>query len=548
MAGNSVRLITLTINLDTLRSASSLSPPPIAEDVFFTMTEEKDASSPESDYEDPNLEVDSSLDDILCLGSSLRGTEFFRDLEGGDVGQVEIRFSAPRLARSSPVSTHHLSPGMHFHHTANSSSCPGSLSSHDSPAHTPPMYPATGSMDVQQSEAKVPTAPNDPPVHLTDPGGGRGGDSDPESFPILVRSMSTSRRHSWEVPVSPLDPGRRLSLDTSAIDSDEEREDSSVEYSSRHLHKTFIYPESSIGSVEGQMEPVERDVSNHKPKETDSELEGSGKNLYSRSDILASEESRAACLSRVLETSKQAARAAGEDPDLENLKTAEGQSHIAKQRTESREEKVSSQNVTWYEFLSNENDEEDRTEKVERGTKVKRTLSSLKSRMAGSFNKDKGKSREREQQKEKGKEREKERETKEKLKLRRNSSGNIGNSSCSGHQLVPGTFSTWATCSLCSKTLQRKHGMQCLNCAVNVHKNCRNLLPECSSSKNKLRKSLKRSTGTVQSAVQFYNQGTTREMGEVERRRGGGERERRERGCVGKSERARRGARERVDA
>lgn len=34
-------------------------------------------------------------------------------------------------------------------------------------------------------------------------------------------------------------------------------------------------------------------------------------------------------------------------------------------------------------------EEEDRIEKVERGTKVKRTLSSLRNRMTGSFNKDK---------------------------------------------------------------------------------------------------------------------------------------------------------------
>lgn len=32
---------------------------------------------------------------------------------------------------------------------------------------------------------------------------------DTDSFPILVRSMSTSRRHSWGVPVSPLNLGRR---------------------------------------------------------------------------------------------------------------------------------------------------------------------------------------------------------------------------------------------------------------------------------------------------------------------------------------------------
>nr|XP_023860648.1 rho guanine nucleotide exchange factor 28-like [Salvelinus alpinus] len=82
--------------------------------------------------------------------------------------------------------------------------------------------------------------------------------------------------------------------------------------------------------------------------------------------------------------------------------------------------------------------------------------------MTGSFNKDKqGKNREKEQQKGK------EREPKEKEKLHHSSS--------SGHNLVPGSFSSCATCSLCSKALQKKHGLQCLNCAVNVHRSCRTL-------------------------------------------------------------------------
>jgi hypothetical protein len=60
-----------------------------------------------------------------------------------------------------------------------------------------------------------------------------------------------------------------------------------------------------------------------------------------------------------------------------------------------------------------------------------------------------GKNREKEQQKGK------ERELKEKEKLHHSSS--------SGHNLVPGSFSSCATCSLCSKALQKKHGLQCLS-------------------------------------------------------------------------------------
>lgn len=182
-------------------------------------------------------------------------------------------------------------------------------------------------------------------------------------------------------------------------------------------------------------------------------------------------------------------------------------------------------------------EEEDRTEKVEKGTKVKRKLSSLRNRMTGSFNKDKvkpyhrpfwvhavmycstvshrkavsvtalfsaflalqkqtinthstliylckpyyisglwhsfvmshtsmqyvchthvfaflpslqGKNREKEQQKEKMKEKGK--EAREKVC-----------SSINGHLLEPGSFSSCTTCSLCSKTLQKKHGLQCMS-------------------------------------------------------------------------------------
>ncbi|KAK7889500.1 hypothetical protein WMY93_025060 [Mugilogobius chulae] len=157
------------------------------------------------------------------------------------------------------------------------------------------------------------------------------------------------------------------------------------------------------------------------------------------------------------------------DP-VENLHSREGHSHIAKQRNSISDSKESG-NVTWYEFLSNENEEEeeDHGEKVEKGTKVKRKLSSLRNRVTGSFNKDKGKNREKEQQRERVKE----------VKERRSSSIISSN----GHDFVLGAFSSCATCSLCSKGLQKKHGLQCMNCAVNVHKSCKSLLTECTSNK-----------------------------------------------------------------
>ncbi|XP_050950682.1 rho guanine nucleotide exchange factor 18 isoform X3 [Labeo rohita] len=330
-------------------------------------------------------------------------------------------------------------------------------------------------------------------------------DSDTDNFPTLVRSMSTSRRHSWEVPVSPIDLGRRFSLDTNGIDSDGERE-------VHCLTKSPNLPSSSFSesSVEETTSAAESE-SSKTPN-----LPTPAKTVYSRSEILATDEkSQADKVSRILETSKQAAREAGEEQESEEgLQSVEGRSHVlmvqkvlqelkqyhGAKRSTSIERKEATGNFTWYEFLAIENDEEEeeRPERPEKGTKVKRTLSSLRNRVTGSFNKDKGKTREKEQQKDKSREREKDKEKEKEFREREK----VRRRSVSGHQLVPGSFSSWATCSLCSKTLQRKHGLQCLNCAVNVHKSCKNLLPECSS-KNRTKDSAQR---TSYATAQFYSQ------------------------------------------
>ncbi len=47
--------------------------------------------------------------------------------------------------------------------------------------------------------------------------------------------------------------------------------------------------------------------------------------------------------------------------------------------------------LNWFDvgFCRNDEEEEERPDRPEKGTKVKRTLSSLRNRMTGSFNKDK---------------------------------------------------------------------------------------------------------------------------------------------------------------
>ncbi|XP_028259019.1 rho guanine nucleotide exchange factor 18 isoform X2 [Parambassis ranga] len=473
-------------------SSSSLSPASVTEHVFFGNTsDDQDACSVVSDYDCPCVEVCSSVEDLQGLSPSLRDSEYFKDLEGSALTSTvtTILENKTRTPLSTLPPQVHLPPFPFYKQPAEEPArsfvvtqvdpklLPGCIiDSSDAvgPAVglslTINLNGLLGSMDTAKPITRQEGAMEQDSVELE-------GETELDSFPILVRSMSTSRRHSWGIPVSPINLGRRLSLDTTAMDSDGDREDDE-----ERQNRLFQASECTGDELDGP---------SHKASRVP------GRHLYSRTDIIATDEcSRAAHISRVVQTSKQAARAAGAeefDPE-ENLHSTEGQSHMlmvqkvlqelklyhgVKQSITSADTKDSG-SVTWYEFLSNENDEEeDRAEKVEKGTKVKRKLSSLRNRMTGSFNKDKGKNREKEQQKEKMKD--KGREPREK----------VSSSSINGHLLEPGSFSSCATCSLCSKTLQKKHGLQCMNCAVNVHKSCKSLLGECTSSKNK-RESLPR--------------------------------------------------------
>ncbi|XP_054903492.1 rho guanine nucleotide exchange factor 18 isoform X1 [Poeciliopsis prolifica] len=487
-------------------SSSSLPPASITEDVFSDNTsDDQDASSVLSDYDCPCVDAGSSLEDLQGLSSSLRDSEYFKDLQGeSPASQAAASKDTSAFPESNTQKTDNLQEPVNTNSQTkdqltalttnflqvNATSFPSFEQFPDEPpsdsvAQLSPK-PLLGCVadgdDFTASAFSLNWT-----VHLNglleslgtvkaveelDDVKEQGkmemdGEPDMDSFPILVRSMSTSRRHSWGVPLSPLNSGRRLSLDTAAIDSDEDGDDDDEQQSSL-FQSTQQRSDSFSAGTGDEPDGFSLRVSG-----------GPGRQLYSRSDILATDEySRAAHISRVVQTSKQAARAAGVaeefDPE-ENLHSSEGQSHIAKHRNNSSPDTKNSGSVTWYEFLSNANEEEeDRAEKVEKGTKVKRTLSSLRSRVTGSFNKDKGKNREKELQRAK----ERDREAKEKEKVCRTSSRN-------GHHLVPGSFSSSATCSLCSKSLLKKHGMQCMNCAVNVHKSCKSLLGECTSSKNK---------------------------------------------------------------
>ncbi|XP_058257675.1 rho guanine nucleotide exchange factor 18 isoform X6 [Hemibagrus wyckioides] len=451
-----------------MRTSPSTSP-----DSFFSRTPEDQSSClAESDFE-------CETDDLFDLSASLRDSEYFRDLQARPGRECEpFARSLPVVSDPEDKTQTKPNPGL-FIYPSPTLHC-GSHVENLSPSHK--------KTDMLSDQGETMESAESLDEMYMD-------DIDSDSFPILVRSMSTSRRHSSDVPLNPLDLGRRFSLDTRSIDSDGEREDQCQSLSS-------VEEFSSCGETE-----LSKSIQTSTP----------GKTVYARSEIVSSDDkSQAEKVSRILETSTQAARAAGEEHDLdENLRSAEGQCHMlmvqkvlhelklyhwANPRTSSADRK---ENVTWYEFLSIENEEEEeRMERAEKGTKVKRTLSSLRNRMTGSFNKDKGKHREKEQQKEKDREREKEKEKEKERERELKESTYAVSSSCNGHRLVRGSFSSRATCSLCSKTLQRKHGLQCVNCAVNVHKSCKSLLPECSNTKNKSKDFVQKSQAAAQPSSQ----------------------------------------------
>ncbi|XP_069734381.1 rho guanine nucleotide exchange factor 18 isoform X1 [Phaenicophaeus curvirostris] len=333
-----------------------------------------------------------------------------------------------------------------------------------------------------------------------------------DSFPTLVRSMSTSRRHSWESPLSPVDCKRRFSLDVTEISSDPEQEDVEKRNQARlqplvSLQLPKGEPESWSSSGGGvvikvEIEPLHPNLMVSRGSE-EVECGSNGKRLRSKSvpsvcEVVASPQIPCgfdAPLPAVEGVEPPALEVLEKDhvsPDhvlivqqvLQELK----QYHGAKKRACVREGSDSSQqNLTWFEFLSNENEDSGKSDKAEKGTKVMRRLSSLRSRVTGSWQKDKGKN------KEQPKEREKEKETKEPKERWKE---------INGHQLVPGVFSSCTSCSLCAKPLVNKSGLQCLNCAVNVHKNCRSLLAECSSSRPKQKDLQHRPSGSPQSSPQ----------------------------------------------
>ncbi|XP_056677972.1 rho guanine nucleotide exchange factor 18 isoform X3 [Monodelphis domestica] len=377
--------------------------------LFSAMAREREAGSV------PELtDAHSSTEDLLSLDMALQGTEYYRDLGYGS--PVEMTSWLPLTSWSQEK--------------------------------------VPGELVVPQLQ--------EPNHLLQSPDALGSGDRVAEPFPTLARSVTTSRRHSWERPLSPLDMDRRLSLDTSDMGSDEERS----------LPRTFASHSLNLpggglqawaertghrgANIRGRVSPELPYVGLEEPEDDSlrqQEFNSSWKRLRSRSVPQAGDMVSPSRISPNLEVSIPAAQ--GIEPPV--LERAE-KDHVSPDHV------LIVQQVLHELKQFHGKEDNGKSEKTEKGTKVKRRLSSLRSRVTGSWQKDKGKN----------KEQQKEIEPREKWK------------SANGHQLVPGTFSSCIDCSLCGKPLLSRNGLQCLNCAVNVHKNCKNLLADCSNS-NKLK-------------------------------------------------------------
>ncbi|XP_057256292.1 rho guanine nucleotide exchange factor 18 isoform X4 [Pezoporus wallicus] len=494
-------------------SPKSFLPSLTAEDDTFctSMAEEKeDSSSTELDV--PAVDSHSSTEDLLS-DSALHGTEYYRDLgllsppiastaPAAQPEQATRALPALSLLEEGPVAV-----DVAF---SNPVSCSVRYGEADCRfLHKGHLWPCAALPEDGPSTSQGPAEP-DKELELQEA---------EESFPTLVRSMSTSRRHSWESPVSPVDCKRRFSLDATEMGSDAEQEDMEKGTPSCPQPRVSLQPpkgeleawSSSRGStvIKVEIEPLHLSPT-ASPGLEEVEYGSSRKRLRSKSVPSAAEAAVSLQTPRSLNPPLPAAEAV-QPPALEMLeKDHVSPDHVlivqqvlqelkyyhgAKQRAHVREGSDSSQqNLTWFEFLSNENEDSGKSDKAEKGTKVMRRLSSLRSRVTGSWQKEKGKN------KEQPKDREKEKEPKEPKERWKE---------INRHQLVPGVFSSCTSCSLCAKPLVNKSALQCLNCAVNVHKNCKSLLAECSNIRPKQRDLQHRPSGSPQSSPQCISPATS---------------------------------------
>lgn len=158
--------------------------------------------------------MDSSAEDLLNLDASLRDSEFYKDLQPEPVSSSQPPPTTVSIV-ITPVGEHPLSPTLHVYQIVDQGSYPEPAVAAASYSQLP--WHFSSNMEQQSSDSgEQPTVTVNTTVQLGDTMAPEvpkyndsPHDSDPDNIPMLVRSMSTSRRHSWEAPISPIDLGRR---------------------------------------------------------------------------------------------------------------------------------------------------------------------------------------------------------------------------------------------------------------------------------------------------------------------------------------------------
>ncbi|KAM9099382.1 rho guanine nucleotide exchange factor 18 isoform 5-T5 [Sarcophilus harrisii] len=298
--------------------------------LFSAMAGEQEAGS--------GLELEdthSSTEDLLLIDAALQGTEYYRDL-----GYV------PPMETTSWFS------------------------------------PTSWSQEKLSGELVGPQC-QEPGYFLQSPDGLA--DRATEPFPVLAHSMTT-RRHSWERPLPPLDTKRRLSLDISDMGSDEGQSlprtfaSHSLNLSGGGLqawaertgHRTTFRGRASpelpyIAVEEARNDPMRQQ-----------EFNNSWKRLRSRSVPQTGDMLSPSRISQNLQISIPDAQGI-EPPTLERAE----KDHVSPDHVLIVQQVL--QELKQY----HGKEDDGKNEKSEKGTKVKRTLSSLRNRVTGSWQKDK---------------------------------------------------------------------------------------------------------------------------------------------------------------
>ncbi|XP_048469896.1 rho guanine nucleotide exchange factor 18 [Rhincodon typus] len=422
---------------------------------FDKMAEGKD--DPFLDYDDSATDATSSTEDILSLDSSLQlGSMPFR---GPKLSRYPLTSSSEDITRADTAS-----------------GCPAQLSKVEKNNVVTQLMACCPSQEATENKKPSLVLKASGCGLMEGDGVGQNNsasdlenlsdDEDQDSLPLLIRSMSSSRRHSWEGPLSPSalgDVRRRLSLDMLGIDSDGEgdREDEDqLDQSGYELAEPLnANSENDMQATRGQGQANSSMLENEITKQVkegttmrprlETYLSKGAESRASRS--LAPAQSRESEPETSLEIHEEKENL---EPNhllvqqvLQELKAFHGHCNgsTSSARTASGSGALprsnSTHDLTWMEFLA-EKEGDGKCERPEKETKVKRTLSSLKNRVTGSF-KDKAKTKEKEKE-----------SPKEKRKCN------------NGHHLVPGSFSSSTSCTLCSKPLSGKTSYQCM---INTH-------------------------------------------------------------------------------